>query len=66
VLPKSVTPSRIKENFDLISLSQDEISTLSTYSESHGGTRHLVNPPWGRNIGFTDGFAEAKNSDKKQ
>ena len=66
VLPKSVTPSRIKENFDIIELSKDEVSTLSTFAEKSGGKRRLVNPPWGRDLGFGDGFGETKASSQNK
>jgi len=65
VLPKSVTSSRIKENFEIIELSKDEVSTLSMFPEKHGGTRRFINPPWGKNLGFGDGFGETKASEKK-
>jgi glycerol 2-dehydrogenase (NADP+) len=66
VLPKSVTPSRIKENFEIIELSEDEVSALSTFAEKHGGTRRFVDPPWGKNLGFGDGFGETKASSQKK
>lgn len=62
VLSKSATPSRIKNNFDVIQLSPEEVAALETFAEKHGGTRRFVDPPWGRNIGFTDGLAERKAS----
>jgi hypothetical protein len=62
VLPKSVTPSRIKENFDIIPLSNEEIEALSTYASTHGGPKRLIDPPWGCSLGSTDGFGERKAS----
>jgi len=66
VLPKSVTLSRIKENFEIIELCNDEVSTLSTFAEKSGGTHRFVNPPWGKNLGFEDGFGETKASSQNK
>jgi glycerol 2-dehydrogenase (NADP+) len=66
VLPKSVTPSRIKQNFDVIDLSEDEISTLSTFVEKSGGPRRFINPAWGKNLGFDDGFGEKRASSQNK
>lgn len=66
VLPKSVTPSRIKGNFEIIDLSEDEVSALSTFAEKHGGPRRFINPAWGKDLGFGDGFGETKASSRKK
>jgi hypothetical protein len=57
-----VTPARIKENFTTVTLSLEEMAMLSSFSEKKGGTRRFINPPWGRNLGFDDGFGERKAS----
>lgn len=35
---------------------------LNTYAPRHGGEKRLIDPPWGVNIGFDDGFCERKLS----
>ena len=61
VIPKSVTPARIKENFTTIALSEDEIAVLSGFAEKNG-TKRFINPPWGMDLGFSDGFGASKAS----
>jgi glycerol 2-dehydrogenase (NADP+) len=64
VLPKSVTPSRIKENIDIVPLSTQERDVLEKFAESHGGKKRLINPPWGRDLGEDDGFGARKASEQ--
>ena len=66
MFPKSVTPSRIRENFEIIELSNDEVSALLMFATKHGGTHHFINPAWGRDLGFGDGFGETKASSTKK
>lgn len=51
-LPKSVTPSRIEENFKIIKLSSEQLRALDRLHES--GTQRLVYPEFGINFGFPD------------
>lgn len=51
-LPKSVTPSRIEENFKVVKLSSEQLATLEKIHES--GIQRLVYPPFGVNFGFPD------------
>jgi glycerol 2-dehydrogenase (NADP+) len=66
VLPKSVTPSRIKENFTVVELSREDIVVLEEFSDMNGGPRRFVNPPWGRDTGFADRFGANKISDTRK
>ena len=66
VLPKSVTPSRIKENFAVVELSKEDITTLEEFAEKNGGPCRFVNLPWGRDIGFPDGFGARRISDGRK
>ncbi|KAL0074786.1 NADP-dependent oxidoreductase domain-containing protein [Phycomyces blakesleeanus] len=45
VLPKSVTPSRIKANFETIELSKEEIERINTLGSTH--PKRFVSPNWG-------------------
>ncbi|KAJ9662620.1 H/ACA snoRNP pseudouridylase subunit [Neophaeococcomyces mojaviensis] len=51
-LPKSVTPSRIEENFKIVKLSAEQLSALEDISKS--GTTRFVYPEFGINFGFPD------------
>ena len=65
MLPKSVTPSRIKENFTTVPLEKHEKEILDRFAETHGGTKRLINPPWGRDLGEKDGFGARKVSEQR-
>ena len=65
VLPKSVTPSRIKENFQIVPLSQEDKQVLENFAENHGGPKRFINPAWGRSLGEKDGFGARKASEHK-
>lgn len=52
VLPKSVTPSRIEENFKIIQLSSEQLSALEDISKN--GTQRILYPEFGVNFGFPD------------
>ncbi|KAK4687054.1 hypothetical protein P7C73_g3062, partial [Tremellales sp. Uapishka_1] len=51
VLPKSVTPSRIESNLNVVKLEQSDIQALNKMAE--GGKQQRINtPPWGTDFGF--------------
>lgn len=47
VLPKSVTPSRISKNLELIELDQDDMDALNDLAGKGGKQRRFVKPDWG-------------------
>lgn len=51
-LPKSVTPSRIEENFKIVKLTPEQLSALESISQA--GTQRIVYPEFGVNFGFPD------------
>lgn len=51
-LPKSVTPSRIDENFKIVKLSPSQLSALESISKTE--TQRIVYPEFGVNFGFPD------------
>lgn len=51
-LPKSVTPSRIEENFKIVKLSPKQLSAIEEISQS--GIQRIVYPEFGINFGFPD------------
>jgi len=52
VLAKSVTPSRIEQNFHIVHLDASDISTLNKISQEQ--SKRYVNPDFGVNFGFPD------------
>eukprot|EP01111_Echinosteliopsis_oligospora_P000715 TRINITY_DN1084_c0_g1_i1.p1 TRINITY_DN1084_c0_g1~~TRINITY_DN1084_c0_g1_i1.p1 ORF type:complete len:307 (+),score=95.19 TRINITY_DN1084_c0_g1_i1:46-966(+) len=53
VLPKSVTPSRIEENFKIVDLKEEEMKELEAIHKNKGLSR-FVYPAFGVNFGFPD------------
>lgn len=53
VLAKSVTPSRIDENRNLIQLDGEDMQKLEAIHKTKGVTRYVY-PPFGVNAGFPD------------
>ncbi|KAF2236608.1 Aldo/keto reductase [Viridothelium virens] len=53
VLAKSVTPSRIEENRNVIKLDSTDVAALDKISNSKGITRYVY-PAFGVNVGFPD------------
>jgi len=50
VLPKSVTPQRVKDNFLKVDLDAEDIATLDNlYKKNH---QRLIKPPWGVDLKF--------------
>ncbi|EFY95743.1 aldo-keto reductase family protein [Metarhizium robertsii] len=57
VLPKSVTPARIKANLEIVKLDADDMKVLTDYSDdltNKGELKRYVYPPFGINFGFPD------------
>jgi len=54
-LPKSVTPSRIADNFKLVPLDEEDVKTLDAI-EGKGKHRRFVSPDWNVTLGFADGW----------
>ncbi|EFY85344.1 H/ACA snoRNP pseudouridylase subunit [Metarhizium acridum] len=57
VLPKSVTPARIKANLMIVKLDADDMKVLTDYSDdltNKGELKRYVYPPFGINFGFPD------------
>lgn len=53
VLAKSVTPSRIDENRNLIQLDGTDMEKLAAVHKTKGDTRYVY-PPFGVDCGFAD------------
>ncbi|KAK3056374.1 H/ACA snoRNP pseudouridylase subunit [Extremus antarcticus] len=53
VLAKSVTPSRIEENRNILKLESSDIEALDNISKTKGTTRYVW-PPFGVKLGFPD------------
>lgn len=57
VLAKSVTPSRIEENRNLVALDKEDVDLIAKYSAelaATSGFQRFVFPPFGVNFGFPD------------
>ncbi|EON97060.1 putative d-galacturonic acid reductase protein [Phaeoacremonium minimum UCRPA7] len=57
VLAKSVTPERIKENFEIVKLDDEDMKLLNDYSDKltkEGKLMRFVYPPFGIDFGFPD------------
>lgn len=57
VLPKSVTPSRVEENRNLIKLDKSDMATIAKYTDDLAAKKafqRFVYPPFGINFGFPD------------
>lgn len=57
MLAKSVTPSRIEANRELIELDDEDMATISKFtneSVAKNGFTRFVYPPFGVNFGFPD------------
>ncbi|KAI8336788.1 NADP-dependent oxidoreductase domain-containing protein [Chlamydoabsidia padenii] len=53
VIPKSVTPTRIESNFNLVDLRDEEVNIINDLSKSN--TQRIVRPKWGVPV-FDDEF----------
>ncbi|KZF21391.1 glycerol dehydrogenase [Xylona heveae TC161] len=53
VIPKSVTPSRIEQNYNIISLDDEDLAALASISKTKGVTRY-IKPSFGVNFGWPD------------
>ena len=53
VLAKSVSPARIKANYQVTKLDRDDMDILARVSTGGNLKRH-GNPPWRVNLGFPD------------
>lgn len=57
VLAKSVTPSRIEDNRNLISLDDADMATIAKFTDelaAKQGFQRFVYPPFGVDFGFPD------------
>lgn len=57
MLAKSVTPERIKENFEIVKLDDEDMKLLTDYSNEltkEGKLMRFVYPPFGIDFGFPD------------
>lgn len=57
VLAKSVTPTRIKTNLEIVALDDEDLKLLNAYSDdlaSKGELKRYVYPPFGIDFGFPD------------
>jgi diketogulonate reductase-like aldo/keto reductase len=57
VLAKSVTPSRIKANHQLVKLDEEDQAAIAAYAEdstAKNGVTRFVYPPFGVSFGFPD------------
>lgn len=52
MLAKSVTPSRIEENMNMVELSQKDMEVLNSISKQE--LKRFVHPEFGVNFGFPD------------
>ncbi|MCJ1304830.1 hypothetical protein MMC08_007643 [Hypocenomyce scalaris] len=55
VLPKSVTPSRIKENLKVIFITREDMELLEGMA-AHGKQQRVNTPLWGHDLGFDDWY----------
>ncbi|ORZ09942.1 NADP-dependent oxidoreductase domain-containing protein [Absidia repens] len=53
IIPKSVTPSRIEANIDLVNLTDEQVATINNLSKDH--TQRIIRPKWGVPV-FDDEF----------
>lgn len=66
VIPKSVTPKRIKSNFEQIELTDDELESISNVIKAAGGHKRYnvpiaYDPPWDINVFNEDIEQKAKH-----
>ncbi|KDE08341.1 glycerol dehydrogenase [Microbotryum lychnidis-dioicae p1A1 Lamole] len=52
VLPKSVTPKRIIDNFQLVKLSSEDLETLNSMHKTKG--KRFIKPDWGIDLKFAN------------
>ncbi|KAL2835335.1 NADP-dependent oxidoreductase domain-containing protein [Aspergillus pseudoustus] len=65
VLPKSVTPSRIESNLQVISLHKEDLDILEVMAAA--GKQQRVNTPlWGHDLGFDDWYGPGNVNAPKQ
>ncbi|CEQ40190.1 SPOSA6832_01790, partial [Sporobolomyces salmonicolor] len=68
VIPKSVTPSRIGENFKQVSLSQEDVDAVSKLGEGSGRRRYNIpctySPKWDINVFGEEDEKSCKNAVK--
>lgn len=55
VLPKSVTPSRISSNKEILNLDQEDIAGLDALA-AQGKQQRINSPPWGTDHGFPNWY----------
>jgi len=46
-VPKSVTPSRITENFKVVNLKPEDVEAITSIASEPGKGKRIISPPWG-------------------
>ncbi|ATY63858.1 glycerol dehydrogenase [Cordyceps militaris] len=59
VLPKSITPSRIRDNLKAIPLPEEDVALLDALA-ANGKQKRVNTPLWGHDLGFEDWYGPKK------
>ncbi|KAK6384352.1 hypothetical protein LTS17_001915 [Exophiala oligosperma] len=55
-LVKSTSPSRLKSNFQIVNLDDEDLKTLNEFSKQPGKAKRYNTPLWGWDLGFSDWY----------